>query len=81
MFKKKVSGITLSEWIMSNLESKKHLKLYTGKKSTYKKLESFYSAKDISYGLAEKYKNNIVNVIEILDRNNQHDETLVFIEE
>lgn len=79
--KKEVSGITLGEWIMSHIEDRKYLKLYTGKDGIFKLLDTFYSVKDISYGIAEKYKNNSVSVIEIVDSNNQHDRTFVFIEE
>jgi hypothetical protein len=79
--KKRVNGITLSEWVKDHIDEKKYLKVYIGKEGTYKRYESFYSTKDISYGLVEKYKNNTVNVIEILDKDNKHDETLVLIEE
>lgn len=80
--KKEVSdSTTLEEWIKNHIEDKKYLKLYIGKGGTFKLLDTFYSVKDISYGIAVKYKNSFVGTVEILDRDNTHDATLVFIEE
>jgi hypothetical protein len=80
--KKKVNGITLSEWIKDHVDDKrKYLKLYIGKGGTFKILDTFYSIKDISYGLVEKYKDSFVDTVELVDSNNEHDATLVFIEE
>lgn len=82
-FKKKeiVSGITLKKWVKNHIEDKKYLKLYTGKKGTYKILDTFYSVKAISYGIIEEYGDNPVGIVNIVDRANRPDETLVFIEE
>lgn len=81
--KKKVvnSGITLREWIKNHMEDKKYLKIYIGKDGTYKKFDSFYSSLDISYGIAEKYSNNSVSAINLVDRDNRHEATIVLIEE
>lgn len=72
---------TLEEWIKDHINDKKYLKLYTGKGGTFKLLDTFYSVKDISYGIAVKYKNSYVGTVEILERDNTHDATLVFIKE
>lgn len=82
-FKKKEAsnGITLEEWVKDHIEDKKYLKLYTGKKGTYKILDTFCSVKAISYGVIEEYGDKSVSIVNILDRANRPDETLVFIEE
>ena len=80
--KKEVSNsITLEEWIKDHIEDKKYLKLYIGRGDTFKLLDTFYSVKDISYGIAVKYKNSFVGTVKILERDNTHNATLVFIEE
>lgn len=79
--KKKVSGITLSEWVRDHIDKKKYLKMYIGKEGTFKILDTFYAVKDISYGIAVEYKDSLVSTVEIVDNNNKHDATLVFIEE
>lgn len=82
-FRKKevINGTTLEEWVKDHIEDKKYLKIYTGRKSTYKILDTFCSVNSISYGVIEKYRNNLVSVVDIVDRANRPDETLVFIEE
>lgn len=79
--KKKVSnGITFNEWVKDHIEDKKYLRVYTGKEGTFRQIDTFGSVEDISYGIVEKYKNSSVSCIEIVDRNNEPDTTLVFIE-
>ena len=75
------SGITFNEWVKDHIEDKKYLRVYTGKDGTFRQLDTFGSVEDISYGIVEKYKNSFVSSIEVVDRNNEHDTTLVFIEE
>lgn len=80
--KKEVSNdITLKEWVKSHIEDKKYLKIYTGKKSVYMILDTFCSVKAISYGVIEEYGDKPVSIVNIVDRANRPDETLVFIEE
>lgn len=79
--KKEVSnGITFSEWVKDHIEDKKYLKIYVGKGNTYKILDTCCSVKYIPYGIVETYKNSIVGTVEIVDSDNRHDATLVFIE-
>ena len=79
--KKASNGITLSEWIKDHIEDRKYLKMYIGKEGSFRVLDTFYGVKDISYGLAEEYKDNSVSTVEILDKDNNYNATLVFIEE
>lgn len=79
--KKEINGITLKEWVKDHIEDKKYLKIYTGKKGTYKILDTFCSIKAISYGVIEEYGDKPVSIVNIVDRANRPDETLVFIEE
>ena len=84
-FKKKKevvsNGITLEGWVNDHINEEKYLRMYIGKDGTYKRLDTFGSVGDIFYRIVEKYKNNLISTIEILDRDNKHDTTLVFIEE
>lgn len=79
--KKEISGITLEEWVKDHIKESKYLRLYTGKDGTFKRLDTFGSVKDIPYGIVEEYGDKPVSIVNILDRANKPDETLVFIEE
>ena len=78
--KKEINGITFEEWVKDHISDSRYLRLYTGKDGTFKRLETFGSVKDISYGIVEKYRNSFVNVTEIVDKDNKPDTTLIFIE-